>query len=187
MGCRIKLLAVALRRPNGLELRVAPTLVPLDHPLASVAGNHNGIYIHGSNVGSVLLVGQGAGALPTASAVMADVVDICTGRYQATAQRFAFFTNAADVAFLPESEELTGSYARFVVPDRAGVLAGIANVLSTHGVSLLSIHQAAPDASGRAVIEAITHPHRGGSFLKAIDEIDRAGLTTRSTVVLRRL
>ncbi|HYE05336.1 MAG TPA: homoserine dehydrogenase [Planctomycetota bacterium] len=187
MGCRIKLLAVATRRAQGLELRVAPTLVPIDHPLASVAANHNGIFIAGHAVGTTLLVGQGAGALPTASAVLADVVDVCTGRYQATANRFAFFTQASPVAILPENEELTGSYARFVVPDRTGVLAGIATILSTHGVSLLSIHQAAPRSDGSALIEAVTHPHRGGSFLKAVEEIDQSRLTIRPTVTLRRL
>jgi homoserine dehydrogenase len=187
MGCRIKLLAVAQRRSNGLELRVAPTLVPVDHPLASVSANYNGIFIQGHAVGTTLLVGQGAGAMPTASAVLADVVDICTGRYQATANRFTFFTQASPVSLLPENEELTGSYARFLVPDRAGVLAGIATILSKHGVSLLSIHQAAPDREGQAIIEAVTHPHRGGSFLKAVEEIDHSALTVRPTVTLRRL
>jgi homoserine dehydrogenase len=187
MGARIKLLAVAHARQNGLELRVAPTLVPLDHPLASVSANHNGIYIKGHAVGSTLLVGPGAGALPTASAVLADLVDICTGRYRATASRFKFFTQAHEVEILPERDELTASYARFVVPDRAGVLAGISSTLSNHGISVLSLHQGEPESSGMATIEAVTHPSRGGSFLDAITAIDRAGLTVKPTVALRRL
>jgi homoserine dehydrogenase len=186
MGARIKLLAVARNRPEGLELRVAPTLVPLEHPLADVHRNANGIYILGDAAGPTLLVGQGAGALPTASAVIADIVDVCLGRYQLTAQHFALFRGRSEPAFLAESEEHTGSYARFVVPDRAGVLAGITQQLSQHGVSVLSIHQGEP-SEGRALIEIVTHPLRGGSFLSAIDSIDRRGLTLEPTVCLRRL
>lgn len=187
MGARIKLLAVAQRRPAGLELRVAPTLVPLDHPLAAINANHNGIAITSSHAGATLLVGPGAGARPTASAVLADLVDVCTGRYEATARRFAFFRPGLEAPLLAERDELTGSYARFTVPDRAGVLAGIATILSNHGVSLRSIHQEEPGVDGSAIIEAVTHPLRGGSFLAAVETIDRSGLTVRPTVILRRL
>jgi homoserine dehydrogenase len=187
MGARIKLLAVAKRGEGGLELRVAPTLVPLDHPLASVTRNYNGISIVGSAAGPTLLVGQGAGALPTASAILADVVDVCTGRYQATATRFSFFSAAHDVVFLPEDAEMTGSYARFLVPDRAGVLAGITQLFSQHGVSILSIHQGTPDGQGRATIEVVTHPLTSRSFFAAIHAIDDSRLTLKPTVTLRRL
>jgi homoserine dehydrogenase len=187
MGARIKLLAAARQRPEGLELRVAPTLVPLDHPLADVSRTYNGIYVVGSAAGPNLLVGQGAGPLPTASAVLADVVDVATGRYQHTAAQFAFFRGGREIAFLPESEEHTGSYARFVVPDKPGILAGITQRLSNHGVSVLSIHQGEPQAGTRAMIEIVTHPLRGGSFLSAVADIDRNGLTLEPTVCLRRL
>jgi ACT domain-containing protein len=119
--------------------------------------------------------------------VLADVVDICTGRYQATANRFRFFTTADKVALLPEEEELTASYARFVVPDRAGVLAGITNALSTNGVNVLSIHQGTPDQFGKATIQVVTHPLRSRSFFSAIGTIDSSGLTLQPTATLRRL
>ncbi|TVR46382.1 MAG: homoserine dehydrogenase, partial [Planctomycetota bacterium] len=115
MDCRIKLLAVAARRESGLELRVAPTLVPLDHPLASVPGNYNGVLIDGHAAGPNLLVGQGAGALPTASAVLSDLVGIATGAYQETAGVFSFFEPSEHVPVLAERDELTASYARFTV------------------------------------------------------------------------
>jgi homoserine dehydrogenase len=187
MGARIKLLAVAKPRPEGLELRVAPTLIPIDHPLASVNKNYNGIYLHGSAAGPTLLVGQGAGALPTASAVLADVVDVCTGRYLATASRFQFFTSAHSVQMLPESEEVTSSYARFLVADRPGVLAGITGLLSKQGVSVLNIHQGTPNRNGQALIEVSTHPLRSADFFAAINAIDKSGLTLKPTVTLRRL
>jgi hypothetical protein len=100
---------------------------------------------------------------------------------------YQFFRSGPNIQLLPESEEVTGSYARFTVPDKIGVLAGIATILSKHGLSLSSLHQGEPDKSAHAVIEAITHPYRGGSFLAAIDEIDRQGLTVSPTVALRRL
>jgi homoserine dehydrogenase len=187
MGARIKLLAVAKSRPEGLELRVAPTLIPVDHPLASVNRNYNGVYVVGSAAGPTLLVGQGAGALPTASAVLADVVDVCTGRYQATASRFQFFTSARAVDMLPEAEEVTSSYARFSVADKPGVLAGITNELSKQGVSVLNIHQGTPDMKGRALIELSTHPLRSADFFAAIHAIDRSGLVLQPTFTLRRL
>jgi homoserine dehydrogenase len=187
MGARIKLLAVAKPGTGGLELRVAPTLIPLDHPLASVNRNYNGIYLHGSAAGPTLLVGQGAGALPTASAVLADVVDICTGRCLATATHYRFFTSTQEARLLPESGEVTSSYARFVVADKPGVLAGITNELSKQGVSVLNIHQGTPDPKGRALIEISTHPLLSADFFAAITSIDASGLTLQPTVTLRKL
>jgi len=179
-------LAIARQQTDGLELRVAPTLVPLNHPLASVSKNFNGIHVVGNNAGPMLLTGQGAGSLPTASAVLSDVVDLCTGSYQATASRFRFFS-AKKIAILPDSEEISGAYARFVVADRAGILAGITNILSASGVSVLSIHQGVPTADVQATIEIAVHPVRRGDFINAIQEIDRSGLTLKPTVILNRL
>jgi homoserine dehydrogenase len=187
LGARIKLLAVAQMRPSGLELRVAPTLVPLDHPLAAVHGSQNGIAIASNNALSTFLMGPGAGALPTASAVVADVVDVCAGRYQETFSRFHFVTAGTPVPLLPEAEEFTASYARFTVADRTGVLAGIASRLSSHGISFSSLRQMASDGSGPATIEVLTHPIRGGAFLDAVEAIDAAGLTLRPTTILRKL
>jgi homoserine dehydrogenase len=187
MGARIKLLAVARQRPSGLELRVAPTLVPLDHPLASVNKNANGIAIESSSAGPTVLTGLGAGALPTASAVLADVVDVVSGRYQATAGAFRFFRTGSVVTFVPEVDELTATYARFVVADKPGVLAGVAGSLSRHGASVLSIHQGQADHAGRATIEVITHPMRLGDMQCAVAEIDASGLTLTATTLLRRL
>jgi len=187
MGARIKLLAVALLRPQGLELRVAPTLVPLDHPLAAVYGSQNGIVITSNNAQSTFLMGPGAGALPTASAIVADLVDVCAGRYLETFNRFRFLSAETPVPVLDEAEEYTASYARFAVADRAGVLAGIASTLSAHNVSLRSLRQMDTEGKDHAIIEVITHPSRGGSFLAAINAIDASGLTVRPTKALRKL
>jgi homoserine dehydrogenase len=188
MGCRIKLIATARRTPAGIDLHVAPTLVGLDHPLAAVMRNHNGVYVDSSNAGPLLFTGAGAGAAPTASAVLADVVDVLTGT-AATSAHYAFLdpAQAKPVQLLGEDDETTGSYARFHVPDRPGVLAGITVTLGKAGISVLGIHQGRPAADGSATIEVITHPSRGGAFLRAVAEIDSSGLTLRPTVTLRRL
>ena len=187
MGARIKLLAVARQRPAGLELRVAPTLVPLDHPLAAVNKNANGIAIESSSAGPTLLTGLGAGALPTASAVLADVVDVVSGRYLATAGAYRFFQGGSTLSFIPEADELTATYARFLVADKPGVLAGVATSLSKHGASVLSIHQGQANGAGHATIEVVTHPLRLGNMQDAVKEIDCSGLTITATTLLRRL
>ncbi len=187
MGARIKLLAVAKTAPQGLELRVAPTLVPTSHPLAHVNANYNGVYVLGSAAGPTLLVGQGAGAHPTASAVLADVVDVATGRYQNTALRFQFFTSAHNVPLLPEDDEVTGSYVRFLVNDKPGVLAGITAELNKKGVSVLSMHQSNPNKHGQASIEICTHAVLSKHFFQAIRAIDESGLTVQPSVTLRCL
>ena len=186
MNCRIKLLAEAARHDDGLELRVAPTLVPIDHPLASVPGNYNGVLIDGHAAGPTLLVGQGAGALPTASAVLADLIGIASGAYQEMADLFTFFDPEQAVAIIPERDELTASYARFTIADRPGVLAGISQCLAERGISIMSIHQERAHKDGNAVLETITHPCPGGSF-DAIEAIEQQGLLAEPPTLFRRL
>lgn len=187
LDCRIKLLAVAARREHGLELRVAPTLVPLDHPLASVPANYNGVLIDAHAAGPTLLVGQGAGALPTASAVISDLVGIATGAYQETAGVFSFFEPSETMPLVPEREELTGSYARFTVPDRPGVLAGISSALAAREISIMSLRQDRPDHETKAVLEIITHPCASGDFLDAIAAMERDHLLVGTPTLLRRI
>jgi homoserine dehydrogenase len=182
---RIKLLAMATARDEGLELHVAPTLVPLDHPLAAVHMNYNGVYVVGSASGPQLFTGQGAGALPTASAVLSDVIDVALGRAQQTFGSYGFIQTPKPPQFLPEAEERTASYARFKTPDKPGILAGITQVLSTKGISIRSIYQGESD--GQAEIELVTHPARGGDFLAAVTEIDGKGLTVAPSICYRRL
>jgi len=187
LGCRIKLLAVAVPREADFELRVAPCLVPLDHPVAGVSANYNAVLADAHAAGPTLLVGQGAGSLPTASAVIADLVDIATGGYAEVAKRFSFFQPAERLAVCAENEEVTGSYARFTVKDEPGVLAKITGMLSDHGISILSVHQESPEDADHAVVEVTTHRARGANFFAAIHEIDGSGITTAETSTLRTL
>ena len=187
MGSRIKLLGVADMQEKGLELHVAPTLVPIEHELAAVRMNYNAVLIDGHAAGPNLQVGQGAGALPTASAVLSDLVSIASGAYQQISKHSGYIHNAEAVQRLAESDEQTGSYARFTVQDQPGVLAAITNTLSKYGINILSVNQEVFSEDKHAVVEVITHPSFTGDFLAAIEKIDSLGMTLEPTVILRRM
>ncbi len=187
MSCRIKLIASAIQHQGAVALRVAPTLVPLAHPLASVMQNANGIAFSTSAAGPTLLVGRGAGALPTASAVLADVVDVVTGRYRMTTDNFSFMTAQSSIDVLPDSEERSAFYARFSVEDKPGVLARIASALSQNSVSIKSLHQAESSAGQTAGIAVVTHPARRGDLISAVAMIDRSDVVKQPTVVYRAM
>ena len=148
--------------------------------------NYNAVQIIAHAAGPTLLVGQGAGDLPTASAVLADLVDVATGRYQQTADRFAFFRNKEAVTVLNAEDDHTAFYARFSVADQTGVLAGMCQILSDAQVSLRSVHQSDSN-DGAATVEITTHPCRAGDFNDAIRQIDSLSTSKGETVVWHML
>lgn len=187
MGARIKLLGVADRQEKGLELHVAPTLVPIEHELAAVRMNYNAVLIDAHAAGPNLQVGQGAGALPTASAVLSDLVSIASGAYGKISGHFGYFNTTKKVPLLAEADEQTGSYGRFHVKDEPGVLASITNILSTYGINILSVNQIVDARAKHATVEVVTHPSLTGDFLKAIAKIDSCDFVVEPTVILRRM
>ena len=171
LGYRIKLLGIARRTEAGIESRVHPCMVPEDSPLARVDGVYNAVVAEGDFVGRVMLEGRGAGAGPTASAVVADLIDIARGR---TAPIWG-----ADVAHLSATPSVSmdayagAYYLRLMVVDRPGVIADVAGALRDSGVSLESMlqHGRAP---GEAVpIVLVTHETRESQMRSAIDKIER--------------
>lgn len=187
LGCRIKLIACAQEQPGGMVVRVAPTMVPYAHPLASVRANFNGVYLKANAAGPILLTGQGAGGIPTASAVMADVVDLATGRYAETGKRMRFFAPDRTQNILAKEDERTAGYLRCTVADEPGVLARICTILSQHGISLAAVHQE-PVVAGRLPrIEILTHQCRYGDLVAAVKEIDCGRTTCEPTRLLRLL
>ncbi|MBM4049430.1 MAG: homoserine dehydrogenase, partial [Planctomycetes bacterium] len=123
LGYTLKLLAIAKQHPNGLELRVHPTLLPKDHPLAAVSGVFNAICVNGDAVGETMLYGRGAGQMPTASAVTADLVDVALGRARTTFEHMRFFSNRRRKAtVLDMAETKCRYYLRFSALDKPGVL-----------------------------------------------------------------
>lgn len=140
MGCDIKLLGVAKNTPTGIEVRVHPMLIPSSHPLASVKDSFNAVFVHGDAVDDAMFYGRGAGELPTASAIMGDVIDSarniryhCTGRISCTCYK------NLPIKHIDEIE--SRYFLRMQVEDRPGALASIASVFGNNNVSLAQIVQ----------------------------------------------
>ena len=152
LGYRIKLLGITKRTQAGIELRVHPSLVPTKRLIANVEGAMNAVVVQGDAVGTTLYYGKGAGAEPTASAVIADLVDITRLHTADAAQRvphLAFQPNAmSDLQILPMSEVVTSYYLRLRVADEAGVLAKVTGLLAEAGISIDAMLQREADEVG---------------------------------------
>jgi homoserine dehydrogenase len=152
LGYRIKLLGITKRTPQGIELRVHPSLVPAKRLIANVEGAMNAVMVQGDAVGTTLYYGKGAGSEPTASAVIADLVDITRLHTADAAHRvphLAFQPNAmSDLPVLPMSEVVTSYYLRLRVADEAGVLAKVTGLLAEAGISIDAVLQREADEVG---------------------------------------
>ncbi len=169
IGYAVKLLAIGERLPEGLALRVHPTLVPADHPLASVLNEFNAIYIEGDAVGEVMFYGRGAGAMPTATAVLADVAEaarcICFRCIDGEIERSFKKAN-----FVPINDLSNRFYLRFLADDRAGVFAALANAFGDEKVSLDMVIQKRSFGS-TAEIVLVTHDVCEAAFQKALAKV----------------
>jgi homoserine dehydrogenase len=152
LGYRIKLLGISKRRDNGIELRVHPTLVPNKRLIANVEGAMNAVMVQGDAVGTTLYYGKGAGSEPTASAVIADLVDITRMQGATAAQRvpaLAFQPNAMNtMPVLPMGDVVTSYYLRLRVADEAGVLAQVTGIVANAGISIDAVLQREADEVG---------------------------------------
>src|SRR5213082_1869249 len=174
LGYAIKLIAHTKRHPGRVEARVHPAMISLDHPLARVEGAENAVFVEGDLVGQVLLVGQGAGGRPTASAVVGDLIDLARSIRRGVQSRPSFSFDDR-IGVIPMGEVVTRAYYRIKVDDRAGVLAAIGQVFDEEGVSISSFIQ--KDASIQdktAQIVITTHPAADAQLQKARERI--AGL-----------
>jgi homoserine dehydrogenase len=154
LGYRIKLLGITKRVANGVELRVHPSLVPAKRLIANVEGAMNAVMVQADALGTTLYYGKGAGSEPTASAVIADLVDITRLHSADAAQRvphLAFQPDAmSDLPILPMTEVVTGYYLRLKVADEAGVLARVTGLLAEAGISIDAMLQREADDVGGA-------------------------------------
>ena len=158
-GYAIKLLAIAERSDQGVQVRVHPALVPLTHPLAGVRGAFNAVFVEAEAAGELMFYGRGAGGAPTASAVLGDVVSVA--RHRVLGGKGPVESSYAALPVLPASAARTRYQVRVDVDDRPGVLATVAAVFATHGVSIEAMRQApallAPDGVGFARLILTTH------------------------------
>ena len=175
MGYVVKLLAHAHRTPEGIDVRVHPTMLPVDHPLASVNGVFNAIYVVGDFVGETMFFGEGAGAGAAASAVMGDVLEVARHIQQGVGP-IVGCTCTDTLPHVPLDDLKSKYYIRFHVADRSGVLAAMAGVFARHNVSVHSVIQRGQLDGGSSVeLVYITHTAREKSVrdvLKEIAELD---------------
>ncbi|CCQ94992.1 Homoserine dehydrogenase [[Clostridium] ultunense Esp] len=156
LGYVIKLLGVAEREEELTEVSVQPTLVPKSHPLASVSDSYNAVYVYGEAVGETMFYGKGAGELPTATAVVADLVAVVKNMKLGVNGREQVFPYHKK-KMKEEDQIFTRFYFRFTVKDQAGVLAKITNILSQSGVSIAQIAQYPNQETQEAEILIVTH------------------------------
>jgi homoserine dehydrogenase len=169
LGYRVRLLGLAEAGPNGLFQRVHPHLVPLDHPLAHVTGSLNAVVAEGNFVGRLLFQGAGAGDGPTASAVVADLIDIARGEY---GPPFAMPVASLTAAPKADSGERRGrAYLRFTVEDRVGVLAEIAAAMRDAGVSIESLIQRPASGEGGVLVAIVTHEGPERCVAQALEKL----------------
>jgi homoserine dehydrogenase len=191
LGYRLKLLGIARRAPKGIELRVHPTLVPERRLIANVDGAMNAVLVKGDAVGPTLFYGAGAGAEPTASAVVADLVDVVRTLTTDPTNRvphLAFQPDAlVDVPILPMQDVRTSYYLRLHAEDRPGVLADVTRILGDLSISIEAILQKESAKGENAVpIIILTHPMVEQSMNTAISRIEALS-AIRSRVVRIRL
>ncbi len=190
-GCRIKLLAVVAKHGADVEVGVHPTLVPVDHMLASVNGVFNAAMVRGDMVGDTMFYGRGAGRLPTASTVVGDIGDIARNMaHGETRYARAVPTYGEGVTKLRAPGDIVSRfYLRFGVADRAGAFGQIASILGRHGVSISAAAQKAADvdAGGFVPVVVLTHPAAAKAVDAALEEISKSGATGGAHVRLRML
>ncbi len=190
-GCRIKLLAISHNHGDHMEARVHPTMVPNSHMLANINGAFNAIHFTGDTVGDVLLYGQGAGMMPTGSAVAADVVDIgrdiLTGAVGRVPALSHLPETMAPASITPMGELQCPYYFRITVVDRPGVLAQITGVFGRHNISIKSMIQKSLGKNKPVFIVLRSHMAEESSVQRAIAEIDALEVCTDPTVTIRGL
>jgi homoserine dehydrogenase len=191
LGYRIKLLGITKRTASGIELRVHPTLVPMQRLLASVEGAMNAVLVKGDAVGTTLYYGPGAGAEPTASAVVADLVDVTrmhTADPDNRVPHLAFQPDAlANLPWLGIEDTITSYYFRMRVADRPGVLADIARILADHRISIDAMFQREPsEGENQTDIILLTHEALERDVNAAIGRIEALSTVLAPVIRIRQ-
>lgn len=183
LGYTLKLLAIGKNTEKGIEVRVHPTFIPSAHPLASVNDSFNAVYLCGDAVDDIMLYGRGAGALPTASAVVSDVI------YAATHAeiKYSTFKNTANaersVKFV--SNFSSAYYIRLSVDDKAGVLAKLTGIFAKYGISIVEIEQKSKKSvnDARVPLVIVTHQTYENSVKNAVAKLNETGMANVEAVI----
>ncbi len=191
LGYRIKLLGITRRREHGIELRVHPTLIPSTRLIANVEGAMNAVVVQGDAVGATLYYGKGAGGEPTASAVIADLVDITrlhTADPEQRVPHLAFQPGELhDTPILPISEVITAFYLRLVVADKAGVLARITGILADNDISIDAVLQReSAEGENQTDLIILTHDTVEGRMTAALAQMQALPTVLAPIVKIRK-
>ncbi len=181
LGYVVKLLAVADEHDGAVGARVHPAMVPVDHPLASVRGSYNAVFIEGETIGQLMLLGRGAGGGPTASAVLGDLIDAAKNVHAGA--RGATIGTLVRTGIRPIDETASQFYMSLDVVDRPGVLATIAGVFGNHDVSIQSMRQKGQGERARLIF--VTHLAREAAMSATIRGVRELDVVSRVGSVLR--
>jgi homoserine dehydrogenase len=189
LGYVCKLLGIAARTDAGLSLRVHPSFVPMDHPLATTSGSFNAISVYGNWVGHTLFYGRGAGSKPTASAVVADLVEVGLGNAGRTFEQVRMLNDVTEPPAYASMDDLcTRFYVRLMAADRPGVMAQITKVFGDRGISLRAVtqHESNDGPHDNAVpVVVLTHEAVEGRMREALAEIAALGDVREKPVMIR--
>jgi homoserine dehydrogenase len=187
MGYIVKLLAIGRNSEKGFELRVHPVLLERHHPLASVSGSFNAVMIEADAAGRLMFYGRGAGQMPTASAVVADIIDAARWRRMPADSSGGNVAVPARGSVLSMDETNSHYFIRFNVADQFGVLGRIATELGHNRVSIQMVIQKEKRPDGIVPVVILTHPAREADFRKAISAIDSCDFVLEATSFIRAI
>lgn len=189
LGYKIKLLAIAREREQMIEARIHPTMIPFNHLLANVNGNFNAFHIVGDASDRVFLYGQGSGMMPTASAVVSDLIDISRDILKGVARRvparFLSEEGMEDIRLMPMDDICARYYFRFSAVDRPGVLSKISGILGANDISIAAVIQKGRKTEGAVPVVMTTHESMERNVQKALKDIDQLDIVQDKTVKIR--
>jgi len=188
-GHTIKLLAISKNRTSHVEARVHPTMIPLSNPLSHVDSSMNAVTITGDATGQTMLYGHGAGMMPTASAVVSDIVDLARNVTAGIQGRIPILgspeANIKHIPILPVHDIEISYYIRFTAADQPGVLSKISGILGDCNISLKTVHQKGKETNGSVPVVMLTHRAREKNVQKALIEISQLDCIVNKPVVIR--
>lgn len=183
LGCEIKLLGIAKNTEDGIEVKVHPTMIPVNHPLASVKDSFNAVFVHGDAVGDTMFYGRGAGSLPTGSAVVGDIMDIarniqyhCTGRIGCSCYK--------EIPIKEMKNTRSSYYIRMKLEDRAGTLAVLAGLFGSNNVSISKLLQKTKEGDMAEVV-IVTHDVMERQFMDSMTVISAMSMVQEISSVIR--
>ena len=189
LGYRIKLLAIAILHDGIVEARIHPTMIPFKHLLANVNQNYNAFHLIGDASGPVFLYGQGAGMMPTASAVVSDVIDIAHDIQKGVTDRIpprSISESAmSNIKLMPMDEIETKYYFRFSAVDRPGVLSKISGILGENNISIATVIQKTRKEDSAVPVVMTTYKAKEKNVRKALKKIDKLGIVLDKTILVR--